>query len=185
MLKANHSQTIEVRNDRFRSTVLRLIHIFSAVYWAGSSFFFVGVVAPSADAAGAEGGKFMQRLVQHAGLTKLLPLTAGLTALSGILLYWRASAGLQIAWITSGPGLALTIGGLAGLAAAVEGGAVLGPASQRLEALAQEIEAQGGPPSQEQQAQFQMLQEKVSKGGIRSVLLFVVALVGMSIAQTL
>jgi hypothetical protein len=45
------------------------------------------------------------------------PIVAALTILSGTALYWRNSNGLDSAWITSPPGLAFTIGGLAAIVA--------------------------------------------------------------------
>ena len=57
----------------------------------------------------------------------MFPIVAGLTILSGAVLYWHDSNGLQAAWITSPTGLAFTIGGLAAILAFVLGGILIGP----------------------------------------------------------
>jgi hypothetical protein len=97
--------------------VLRILHIFGAVFWAGTTFLFTGYVGPAVMAAGPEGNRFMQALLNQTRFLRVIAAASGLTALSGLLLYWRASGGLRPAWISTGTGLGFTIGGLAGLMA--------------------------------------------------------------------
>ena len=44
---------------------LRLVHILAGVFWVGSAVFLAAIVLPAARAAGAEGGHFMERLMQQ------------------------------------------------------------------------------------------------------------------------
>jgi uncharacterized membrane protein len=164
--------------------VLRLIHIFSGVFWAGTTFFVASSLGPTARASGPEGGQFMQRLVGRVGrMTLFMGLAATLSALSGILLYQRVSGGFAVGWITSGPGLALTVGGVAGITGWIVGYLVIARTSMQLTALAAEIQAGGGPPSPEQAAKMQALSERQSQGGIWVAVLLIVAVAGMSVAQ--
>ena len=96
---------------------LRLIHIFGGVFWTGTSFFLASSVKPAVKASGPEGGRFMGALSGPGRMSTLLGVAATATAISGLLLYWIVSANLNVGFITSGRGIILTIGALAGLAA--------------------------------------------------------------------
>ncbi len=164
--------------------VLRLIHIFAGVFWAGAVFFFWRFLAPAVGAAGPEGGKVMQKLFQTR-YTIALSVAALLTVLAGLLMYWRDSGGFQIAWMTTPTGLALTIGGLAGLAAFVIGVFVSRPAIERLAMISQQAQAASGPPSPEQMAEIQALQKTIGQATRRTALLLAIALIGMATARYL
>jgi len=164
--------------------ILRLIHIFSGVFWAGTAFFFVSVLEPTIEASGPEGGKVMQRLAQSR-FPIVLPIAALLTVLSGLVMYWLDSGGLQAGWITSGTGLGFTIGAVAGLAAFVIGVFISRPAVARLGLLAQQVQASGGPPTPAQGAEIQALQKRTSQSALWTAILLALALIGMSIARYL
>jgi uncharacterized membrane protein len=164
---------------------LRLVHIFAGVFWAGAVFMVAGFITPAAASAGPEGGKFIQRLVQERRLSLTMSIAAWLTTLSGLILYWWSSGGLAATWIVSGTGLALTIGGLAGVATFVIGLVVNAPAAKRLAAVAGEMQSAGGPPKPEQLAEMKALQERIANGGIAGALLLAVSVVGMAVAQYL
>jgi hypothetical protein len=68
--------------------VLRVIHIFSGVFWVGFAFFNYGFLQPTVKATGAEGQKTMQYLTQKTRLLSAVYATATLTMLSGLILYW-------------------------------------------------------------------------------------------------
>jgi len=164
--------------------VLRLIHILSGVFWAGTAFFFVSFLEPTVEAAGPEGGKFMQKLAQTR-FAIALSMAGLLTVLSGLLMYWRDSGGFQVAWITTPTGLAFAVGGLAGILAFLIGFFVSRPAVARMTVIGQQAQAAGGPPSPEQMAEIQALQKRVGQGALRVALLLTVALIGMSVARYL
>lgn len=165
--------------------ILRLIHIFAGVFWAGATFMVVGFVYPTVQELGPEGQRFMQRLVQQRKYTTYVSAAGGLTILAGLLLYWRDSGGLRIGWITSGFGLALTIGGLAAIATLVLGFAVTKPTVEGLAALGKEIQAGGKPPTPEQMARLQGLQRRMSQALMWTTVLLVIAVAGMAVARYL
>jgi len=165
--------------------VLRILHVFGGVFWAGTTFLFTGYVGPAVMAAGPEGGKFMQALFNQTRFLRVIAATSGLTALSGLLLYWRASGGLRLEWIGTGTGLGFTIGGAAGLVAAFIGISVQNRAGRRLSALGREIQAGGGAPTPEQGAQMQAAQRALAQGGQWASILLIVAILGMATAQYL
>jgi len=165
--------------------VLRLLHIFGGVFWAGTTFFFTGYAGPAVMASGPEGGKFMQALLGQTRFLRVVAAAAGLTALSGLLLYWRASGGLRLEWIGTGTGLAFSIGGLAGLAASGIGIGVQNRAGRALVALGKQQQAAGAPPTPEQAAKIQAYQQAIANGGRWSSILLIVALLGMATARHL
>jgi hypothetical protein len=165
--------------------LLRIVHIFSGVFWAGGTFFLVGAITPAVRFAGPDGGKFMQHVARQGRMTRMQSVAAGLTVLAGLLLYWRTSGHLNGAWITSGPGLALTIGGTAGIVAAAYGGIAVGGTATRMGRVAQELHDSGGPPSPEKLAEVQQLGARLASSGTVTAALLVIALLGMSISRYL
>jgi hypothetical protein len=165
----------------FLLIILRLIHLFSGVAWVGGGAFTILYAGPTAQQMGPEGGRFMQNLMGRA--SQFFSIVAGLTVLSGLALYWFVSGRLNPAWITSGTGLMLTIGGVAGLVAMIHGGAVLGRIGRQMEEIGKRIQTAGGPPTPEQMAEMGSLQESQRTHGAVSLILFALALIGMSVAQ--
>src|SRR4029079_16623837 len=97
--------------------------IIAAMLWVGSAFYNVQILLPGLAAMGADGDKVLVALGKNRGFALIFPVSAGLTVLAGILLYLRPGE----RDIFSGTGwAAISIGALAGIAAAVHGGAVLG-----------------------------------------------------------
>lgn len=165
--------------------ILRVIHIFAGVIWAGWAFALVSFVEPASRAAGPEGGKFMQTLVGKTKIIQTMTVAPLLVILTGLLMYWRVSGGLSGLWIVSGPGLALTLGSLAGILAYVSGLVISRPAAARLAALSKDMQSAGGPPSPEQMAELGAQQERLSKGGRYAAILLAVSVIGMSAARFL
>lgn len=163
--------------------VLRLVHVLAGVLWVGGVWVLAGFVEPTSRSLGPDGGRFMQRLVPRFSTAMLWSAT--LAVLSGLLLYWRASGGLRLAWITTGTGLALTVGGLAALGASYFGFWVVNRTGRRLMALGAAIQAQGAPPTPEQGAEMAALQERIRQGGVWTAALLVVTVVGMAAGQYL
>jgi hypothetical protein len=162
--------------------VLRLIHIFAGVFWAGTSFFNLAFLSNTVNATGDEGRKVFQHLVFNTRFAVTMLTLALLTFLSGLLMYWRLS-GFRPGYLTTGYGLILTLGGIAGLLALGTGYGMQYRVIQKMKALRAEIEASGGPPSSDQMAQMQSLAQSAATGARVTTALLVLALIGMSVAQ--
>jgi hypothetical protein len=119
-------------------TVLRLVHIFSGVYWAGSIFFFVTFLEPSLRSLGPDGGKVMIRFFER-GYLKLIPVVAILTILSGIWLLWILSSGFSPDYMGSSIGMSLSTGGALAIIALLVGLTVMRPAADRIWAIARRM----------------------------------------------
>lgn len=108
--------------------ISRILHIGLGVFWAGAMFFMVFLLEPSVRSVGPEGGRVMQAL-QKRGFMTIMPAVAVLTILSGGFLYWRIVAGFGIDGLSTPFGMALTVGGIASLAAFGQGFFLMRPAS--------------------------------------------------------
>jgi uncharacterized membrane protein len=162
--------------------VLRVIHIFSGVFWVGVSFFNIGFLQPTVQATGNDGQKVMQHLASHTRFTVTVYSAATLTLLSGWTMYWRLF-GFRLSVLSSGSGLVLTTGAIAGTIAWLIAIIFVRRVMGRMEAIGGAIQAQGGPPTPEQVSQMQAAGGQLAKLGQWGVAFMVVALLGMSTAQ--
>jgi uncharacterized membrane protein len=161
--------------------ILRIIHIFSGVFWVGVAFFNIIFLQPAVLATGAEGQKFMRHLMQQTRLTSATYATATLTFLSGLFLYWIIS-GLREGFLSSGYGLVLTIGSIAGTIAWLVVIFPLRKLFTKMAAIGQQLQTQGGPPTPEQTAQMTKLRAQLASFGRGGLILLTIALLAMATA---
>ena len=162
--------------------VLRLIHVLSGVFWAGSAIFFPTLLIPSVGDAGEAGGKVMGALNERK-LSTWLSAAAGLTVLSGILMYIRDSEFFSNNFMRTGPGIMFGIGGLAALGSLVVGGAIVGRSTKRLAELGKAVATSGGKPTPEQGAEMGALSARVGRFSKINAVLLVIAVICMGTAQ--
>jgi uncharacterized membrane protein len=161
---------------------MRIIHIFAGVFWAGTSFFMLSFVSPAVIATGAEGQKFMQQLAFRTRFTTAMMGVAILTVLSGLVMYWQIF-NFRLSALSSGYGLMLTLGAIAGFIGLLTGYFLQNRITVKMKALSESIAAAGGPPTPEQQAEMKSLSETVTRGGQITSVSLALALLGMSVAQ--
>jgi len=166
-------------------TLLRVIHIFSAVTWVGGSIFMASVIGPTVRAAGPDGGRFMMRMASVGQLARVLTISGILTILAGLLLFWPTSGGLNGAWLSSSHGITLTLGALFGIAAFLHGFLVSGRTSAKMKVVADQILATQGPPPPDKLQEAQALGAKLGSGVMITVTLASIALILMAAAQTI
>jgi uncharacterized membrane protein len=172
-------------DDQIIMVVLRLIHIVSGVFWVGAFIVMAGFLFPAVRATGPQGGRVMQEVMQRRRLPVYLGVAAGLTILSGFVMYGRIAGATNGAWASTRPGMTYGIGGLAAILAVIVGAVVAGPAGRKLGKLGERVQASGGPPSAEQAAQMAALQARVGRGMQAVAFLLLVAVVAMAIARYL
>jgi hypothetical protein len=165
---------------QFILIILRLIHIASGAFWAGSALMIALVLLPGVRKAGPGG----ERHLPMAAISQAMSLAALLTTLSGLLLYGWVSR-FAWGWIVSPLGIGFTVGSLAGLAAFLLGLLSTGPTAKKLAALGGQIAAAGGPPRPEQAAELGRLQAKLATSSTVSTILTTAALAFMAIARYL
>lgn len=162
--------------------VLRVIHIFAGVFWAGFAFFNIIFLQPAIRAIGAEGQKTMQHLTQKTRFLPTLYIAATLTVLSGLIMYWIL-AGNRFALLQGGYGHSITMGTIAGIIVWVLLMFVIHPIFNRMKAIGKEIQAQGNPPTPEQTAEMQALVVKLGRVGKWAAALLAVTVLGMAAAR--
>jgi hypothetical protein len=163
--------------------VLRLIHILGGIFWVGTMLLLAGFLLPTVRAVGRDGGRFMQLLMQQHRLQFYLGLAAGLTVLSGLIMYIRMVVVTHGTWAGSRPGIAYGVGAVAAILAAAIGGGIGSSSGRKMLALGQAIGSAG--PSAEQQAELSRLQSRMAFGARFGATLLVVAAGAMAIARYL
>jgi hypothetical protein len=163
--------------------ILRIIHIGAGVFWAGVGMFSPLFLEKAVKEAGPAGPRVMGALVTRTRFTMVMASAAGLTILSGLLLYVRDSGMFQnVAWMSSGFGVMMTIGGLAGIVAAGFGGNV-GRLGRELAAIGAEVEKSGGAPSAEQGARLQAISGRMSQFGRITAIAVAISVLCMATAR--
>ncbi len=157
---------------------LRFAHIAAAIFWVGTSLFMLFFLEPTVRALGADGGKFMQRLLGGTRFSIAITAAAWVTILAGLVLYGPVTGGST--QIMFGQRLPLTIGAIAGIAAGAVGGAMQGRASAKITALGGQMAKAGGPPAAADLAEMQRLQGVLRQGSIIGTTLMAIAVIGMT-----
>jgi hypothetical protein len=161
--------------------ILRILHIFLGVFWAGSGIFLALFLGPAVKAVGPDGGKVMGR-ISMSKWPIAISVSAVLTVLAGFALYF-------INWgqASSTPsGIGFSIGGLFGLLSLIVGGAIVGPTGTKIARLGQEIQsAAGGPPPAEKLAEMGKLQLRMERATNINAALLIIAVILMSISRYL
>jgi len=160
--------------------VLRLVHVFGGIFWAGGAFMMNFFIGPTIGATGQAGKQFMGHLMVRMRLSTIMTTIAILTLLAGGLLYWRDSQGFTSMWMSAGSGIGFGIGGAAGLIGFVFG-AMFGQANKKMAFIGSQIK--DGTPTPEQLAQLQNAQKTLKVVTPLHVSFLIVAAVFMSIAR--
>jgi len=161
--------------------VLRLIHIFAGVFWAGTTILFYFVIGPAIGATAEAGKAFAAHLIIKARFSTVIAAAAGTTVLAGLALYWIDSAGFTSAWTTSGAGIGFAIGGIAGIVAFVAG-ILFGRNNTELVRIGSQIQ---GPPTPEQVAAIQAVQGRQKNVGLIMATAIITAVAFMATARYL
>jgi uncharacterized membrane protein len=166
----------------FLHDFLRLVHIFTGVAWLGGSLLMHEFINPTAKTLGKDAAPFMKHLTQKTKYVPFFALVAVLNPISGLWMYIRMFEGTIN--LKSHAGVNLTIGGIFGLLAMINGFANIKINGDKVVAITQKIEAAGGPPSPELLTEMQVYQGKVGKGMAYGTLLLSIALIFMSLSES-
>ncbi len=163
--------------------VLRIFHIGGGVFWAGVGLFMPFFMEKAIGEAGPAGPRVMGALALKTRYPVAMASAAGLTVLSGILLYLRDSGVLQnMAWMSSGFGVTLTVGAICGIIG-FGFGIYVGRLSAALAALGDEVAKSGNPPTPEQGAKLGALSARLSQFSRITALLVAIAVLCMATAR--
>jgi uncharacterized membrane protein len=114
---------------------IRVLHMLLAAVWLGSTVFVSLLLLPAVADAGPAGGAVMAALGRR-GLVTIMAILSGVTVLTGIWLLWHFTNGFDPAISRGHASMAFSIGGAAGLVAAIIEGSVVGRSAKQLMALA-------------------------------------------------
>jgi hypothetical protein len=154
---------------------VKLVHVITGTLWVGAAVLLAAYILPTVRALGPAGGPVMQQLATVRRLPVAMNVVGGLSALTGILLFGYRSPAMSSLY-----GVALTLGALFGLAAAVWGGFVQSRTAKKLGAAAAQVK---GAPTPEQAATLQALQDRLYFGARVGAALLVLATLGMALAH--
>jgi uncharacterized membrane protein len=118
--------------------LLRLVHIFFGVFWAGGVMFMNFLVGPSLAASGPEGFRVWQELLRRRYFHIIMG-AAALTILSGLDLMRRDSSNFAPGWFRSATGIGITTGMSAAIIAFLVGLFGVMPAMKQLKLIGAEM----------------------------------------------
>jgi len=102
-------------NESALMIALRLIHIFSGVFWAGAVALIGWFVLPAQAPLGQASPMFMRELMVRRRLPIFVMTSMGLTILSGLTMYARLAMTTNGIWAASTTGRVLGFGALAAI----------------------------------------------------------------------
>ena len=163
------------------AVVLRIVHIICGVLWVGGAALFFFYLEPAMNKLGADAEKFMDEVINRRKAPIYFVATSTLAVLAGVVLYWRDFGGIS----TSTFGLALGLGGVAGLIAWLGGNLLIPRTLGKLGAIAGEMNAAGGPPSEELMARMHATQQRLRLIGAVDIVLLALSVAAMASARYL
>jgi uncharacterized membrane protein len=172
-------------SDQIYLTILRLLHIFGGIFWAGAAIYMSAFVGPAINASGTEGSKVMQQLAKTNRLPLFMFLSSTITVVAGILLLWKLSNGFQSAWMSTLHGKILSMGGGLAIIAYFIGFFVNRPAAEQIKNISIAIAKQGSAPSQAQMEILMKMKRRLFKGGTYISILLSLTIIAMSIFRYL
>ena len=163
--------------------LLRLVHVVGGVLWTGHMVLLAWFVLPTQALEGAEGGRFVQRMMIERRLSAWLNFVGALTGISGIILYTRATMGTDGAFARSHAGMVLGFGGLVAILAAIIGGAMGGGASRGIGAIRTRLAAEGRAPTAAEGAEIGRLAQRGALAAKITSILLLVAAAAMAVGR--
>jgi uncharacterized membrane protein len=136
--------------------VLRFVHIFAGIIWAGGGLMMNLVIGPAIGATGDVGRQFAGHLVSKTSFSKVMMVSAILTVLAGGALYGVNSNWFRSGWMMTATGIGFGIGATAGILALVFG-FMISKTNSELAALGAQIQ---GKPTDAQMASLAALRKR-------------------------
>lgn len=126
--------------------LLRFVHVWAAIAWAGAGFFLLAVLDPMMARIGvADSNRFMRHIQLRTKLAAYFPVIAVLTVGAGIGLYAYLRGKDAIFNVSTTQGLVFHVGAAAGVLAFLWGFSMEGRLNGKIGKVARRIEAAGAP----------------------------------------
>ena len=165
--------------------VFRFIHILGGVIWVGSTFLLTLFIGPAAAELGPDAGPMLHKLVVEKRVTKVITSIAIVTVSAGLFVYWHdvQTFGSLGDFVGTAFGLALTIGAVLGIAAAIWGSTKVGAKIDEMVHYADGAMPAGGPPPAEVIAELDRHGAQLKTNSIIDLALQLGAVIMMSTAR--
>lgn len=169
--------------DVFWLLLLRLIHVVGGVVWVGAIVTLAWFVLPTQRLEGADGGRFVSRMMTERRLSPYLISLAFATLLSGFALYGRAVMSTNGQWAASRPAMVYGFGAITTVIAMIVGISMGAVSEKKMAAIGQRLRAERREPTPDEAARLEALRARAGRGSrIASILLLVTA-VAMAVAR--
>lgn len=162
--------------------VLRIIHILAGIFWVGFAMVNLGFLQPSIRATGTEGQKVIQHLTQKTKLMFSVYTAATLTMVTGVIQYGIISQ-FRLEFLSSGWGLILTIGSVAGVIAWILAVFVVRGIFNQLGQTGRQLQSQGENPDPQLLQQLQELGARLGMVGKTTLSIMIISVIGMAAAR--
>ena len=159
----------------------RLLHIISAVLWAGGAALFFFYIEPTINKLGPAAEPFVDEVINKRKAPIYFAVASTFTVIGGLGLYYHDAGGFQL-WTTP-TGTVFTIGAVAAIIAWIGGNVLITPAVMKVGAIGAEMKAAGGPPSAELIGRMHAAQERLRSIGAFDLVLIFIAIACMAGAR--
>jgi hypothetical protein len=166
------------------SVVFRVVHIGSAIVWAGGAALFFFYIEPTITKLGPDAETFVDELLNKRKLPIYFAVASTLAVIGGVSLYIRDAGGLRL-WLDSTAGTVFSIGALAAIVAWIGGNAFIPATAIRMQALIVEMKSAGGPPTAEALARLHAAERRLRRIGAIDLALIGIAVLCMETARYL
>lgn len=160
-------------------SVLRFLHIFAGILWAGGALTLSLFIAPTMGATGDAGKQFAGHLIGKTRFSQFMMITGLTTVLAGTILYGIDSNWFQSVWMHSPTGIGFGVGAAAGILAFVFG-IMLGNTNKALAVLGGQIQ---GKPTAEQVTALQALMTRQAMASKWNMIFMLISIVMMASAR--
>jgi len=164
-------------------SIFRILHIVGGVVWVGSAVFTAVFLIPAARAIGPAAGPIMRELTVVRKLPIYLLGFAFLTILSGGVLAYRDMGDMGMRWFEQGSGRYFGFGAILGVVGLIVGMTVNAPTVKKIGALSAQLAKEGRPPTAEEGARLQALQDRLFTAARVIAVVLVLATVAMAFAR--
>ena len=160
----------------------RIVHIVAGVYWVGTLFFLSRFLIPSLGDAGPGGAGVVDALDRR-GFFKTMPISAGLTILAGLYLFWHDSRVSGGVFMHSHQGMTLGTGGVLAIIGAIIGGSVVGKSFEKALHLSRAAATAEAGQRESMMAEAQGMRMRAASASKIVAVLLLLAVLTMAVAR--
>jgi len=161
---------------------LRASHVLLAALWIGAVAFTTFLLMPALEEAGPAAGPVLGALLRRK-LQAVMASLGGTTVLTGLYLYYRFTGGFDPALSATRAAMVFGTGGLAGIAALIIGGAVVGRSAKQMADLGARLATAPAPARAAMAEEMSAARRRAAVGSRIIVALQVFAIVLMAIGH--